>query len=375
MSSDAHELEQRLARLTGRQHCVLTSRATAALYLAFAALSRGPGRIVLPAILCPSPAYAVLYAGHQPLFCDVDPETGNIAPAALDELLGTTPNVTAVVPTHLYGQPADMNILSAIAARHRVPIIEDGAQALGAQTADDKPVGGSGTCSILSFGHTKIIDAGYGGALVTDDGSLADDIRSAAGQLADPGPDRAALAAQYRDDYYRIRAAAEHDPAANDEYLDFPERFRPLYLDRFDASRAGDILHALDGLDQTVVARRRKAATYDEILGATGITSLRRDARAVPWRYGVRIAPGVQRRVTEGLRDAGFDASNWYPSLHRWFDAGRERQENTLKNALAHESSVLNLWLDDATPDERVDACARSLAGLLSHPDARSVTS
>ena len=86
MTDKSRSLEERLAALTGRRYAVLTSRATAALYLAFRALDRAGSRIVLPAILCPSPAYAALYAGYRLAFCDVEPETGNISVSALERL-------------------------------------------------------------------------------------------------------------------------------------------------------------------------------------------------------------------------------------------------------------------------------------------------
>lgn len=366
-------LEARLAEITGRRYCVMTSRSTAALYLAFHTLAPHPGRIVFPAVLCPSPVYAALYAGHQPAFCDVDRKTGNMDPAALESLLAETPNVVAVMPTHLYGQPARMEEICAVAHAHDVAVVEDLAQALGATMPNGGETGCFGICSVLSFGHTKIIDAGYGGALVTDDKELAMNIRNAEAQLSEPTRDRGTLAATYSADYYRIRDAAVTDPRAHDEFLSFPARFRPLYLDRFDTARAAAINQALNGLKQTLEARRRKAAIYDQKL--TGVLDpLHRDPGSAPWRYSVYLPPGNQVTLTNALRDSGFDASNWYPSLHRWFKAGREQGEKSLGRALAHESSVLNLWLDDSTDDDRVSACAEKLVILAEQTQTSMAT-
>lgn len=375
MTDETRDLEERLATLTGRRYAVLTSRATAALYMAFQALDRESGRIVLPAILCPSPAYAVLYAGYRPVFCDVEPETGNISVSALEKLLADTPDVVAVLATHLYGQPAQMTAICEVAERAGVAVIEDGAQALGATMPDGSPTGRYGICSVLSFGHTKIVDAGYGGALVSDDQDLVETVRRADAELATPGIDRARLAADFRSEYYRIRAAAETDPAANEEFLGFPRRYRSLYLDRFDESRTAGLGEALDGLTATLDARRRKAEIYDELLATAALDPLHRDPGAAPWRYGVRIREDEQKRVTEALREAGFDSSNWYPSLHRWFEDGRRQDELSLKNACTHEGTILNLWLDDATDEARVTACAEALADLASHGNiARAVS-
>jgi len=365
MTSNIQELEERLATMTRRKRCVLTSRATAALYLTFQALDRSNGRIIFPATLCPSPAYAALYAGHSPLFCDIDPQTGNMDPVALEALLANSRDVVAIVAAHLYGQPPDMAALCFAAEQHDIPVIEDIAQGLGATMPDGTPSGSSGNCAILSFGHTKIIDAGYGGALVTDDEQLADRLHAAECNLATPDPACTNLAASYSKNYYRIRDAAESNLHANDDFFDFPVRYRALYLDRFTPSRANEILQALDGLDKTLAARRRKAAIYDEILYSTSITALHRDKGAAPWRYNVHLPSGDQKRLTDELRNSGFDASNWYPSLHRSFEATRHQNEAELSQALKHEGAILNLWLDDMTNDDRVAACAHRLANLL----------
>jgi dTDP-4-amino-4,6-dideoxygalactose transaminase len=366
MTDKSRSLEERLAALTGRRYAVLTSRATAALYLAFRALDRAGSRIVLPAILCPSPAYAALYAGYRLAFCDVEPETGNISVSALERLLADTPDVVAVLTTHLYGQPAKMAAICEVAERAGVTLIEDGAQALGATMPDGSPMGRYGICSVLSFGHTKIVDVGYGGALVSDDQGLVETIRRTDAKLATSGKDRARLSAEFRSEYYRIRAAAEIDPAANEEFLGFPGRYRSLYLDSFDEPRIAGLGKALDGLAANLDARRRKAAIYDEILATAALDPLRRDPGAAPWRYGVRVRGNEQKRVTKALRDAGFDSSNWYPSLHRWFEESRRQDESLLKNACTHEEAILNLWLDNETDEARVKACAEALADLVS---------
>jgi len=295
--------------------------------------------------------------------------------AALDILLAKTPDAVAVMPVHLYGQPADMETLCAVAERRDVPVIVDAAQALGAAMADGTPACRFGVCAVLSFGHTKIVDAGYGGALVTDDDEFAETIRAAEAGLAEPHTEHAEMASAYRDGYYQIRDAAAVDPGANERFLDFPTRYRSLFVDRFDPARSADILRALDRLDRTLVDRRHKAAIYDLELNATQISPLHRDGGGAPWRYNVHVSPNEQKHVTEGLRVAGFDASNWYPSLHRWFEAGRRQDEATLPRALAHERSIINLWLDDATDDARVTACARALADLVSRSNSTKVAS
>lgn len=362
LNHDMQEIENRLAALTGRAHCVVTSRATSALFLAFRALAKDGGTIVFPAILCPSPAYAALYSGHRPIFCDIEPTTGNLCPIALNDLLARTPDVVAVMVAHLYGQPASMSAIRAVASQHNLPVIEDAAQALGASFEDGTPVGSAGNVGVLSFGRTKIVDAGQGGAIVTDDAQLADRLRANEQSLKPSDANATALAEDYRRSYYRARTLPR--AVADEEFLAFPERYRSLYLYRRNPGHNADLLRALDRLAYTKTIRRQKAAIYDEVLDGAPVTPLRRSDGAVPWRFGILVEPDRQASITNGLRAAGFDASNWYPSLHRWFESGRAQNPASLPNAIKHEDMIINLWLDDASDEERVTDCAHTVTRL-----------
>tara|TARA_Y100000588_G_scaffold392835_2_gene506264 strand:- start:9431 stop:10540 length:1110 start_codon:yes stop_codon:yes gene_type:complete len=366
MSNDIMQLEKKLADLTGRRECVLTSRATTALFLAFTGLGAARGNIIFPATLCPSPAYAAIYAGHKPIFCDVEPDTGNMSPTALKELLKVTSNVVAITAAHLYGQPSELGSICAIAAQHQIPVIEDVAQALGATMKDGTPAGNFGICSVLSFGYSKIIDVGYGGALVTDDLAFANSVRSMEKQLPTPSKQQSKLAQHYRSEYYRIRSAAALSSSRHSEFLNFPERFKPLFINRFVPFKIEATLEGLKSLGQNLAARHGKADLYDRQLADSGVVKLRRDAGAAPWRYCVLLPADEQTRITLHLRSANFDASNWYPSLHRWFGTEESQGQAQPNESLTHEDKILNLWLDHNVDEKKVLACGKELAQLLS---------
>ena len=119
-------------------------------------------------------ALAIRMTGATPVFADIDPERATIDPAAVDAAV--TSRTRAVLPVHLYGQPADMTALMTIASRHGLAVIEDCAQAHLA-TCDGRPVGTIGTAGAFSFYPTKNLGAlGDGGAVVTNDAALADRI-------------------------------------------------------------------------------------------------------------------------------------------------------------------------------------------------------
>lgn len=356
-----HALEDRIAALCGRRHCVLTGRGSSALYIAYRALGGAGRKVALPAILCPSPAYVALYAGAQPIFCDVSADDGTLSPAALDELLDRDNEVSVVVAAHIYGNPADMDAIGITVRRHGVPVVEDAAMSLGGSLCD-RPLGSFGDVSILSFGYSKIIDVGHGGAALTDDDELADRLRAEAERLPAMPDELPRLARDYRSAYYGLKELAGDNPRLNARFASLADTFRELYLFRFDARRAGVIDRALDRLDDEVAARRRKAEIYREELAGSGISLLLPRRGAVPWRFNVMLPSVRQQEVTEALRAAGFDASNWYPALYRWFETGRAQSPTLFANAHAIESGILNLWLDAATDEAHIRACCATLA-------------
>jgi dTDP-4-amino-4,6-dideoxygalactose transaminase len=342
----------------------MVGRATAALYVTLRVLGRRSGKVVIPAVSCPHPANAALYAGLEPIFCDVRLDDFTIDPGALERLMGRHHDIVAVVAVHLYGHPADMDAVLALGARYGVPIIEDVAQALGG-SRDGRPLGSFGECSVLSFGHTKIIDAGFGGAVLTDDATLASRLRDEVRALPARPADAAEMAQRYRRVYYALWALAEQDPALHLLFLPLPEVFRPLYLFGFDPGDAPGLLSALGGLPAAVETRRRNAALYRRSLTHPLIQHPRPADGAVPWRYTLLILNGQGRDVAREMRDRGFDASTWYPAVHRWFRSGRAQSIGDLTNALYLERCLLNLWVDPGTTADRIAATCAALQGVL----------
>jgi dTDP-4-amino-4,6-dideoxygalactose transaminase len=168
--------EREFAAYCGAAHCVGLNSGTSALHLALIALGVGPGdEVVTTPATFVATAWAVTYAGATPVFVDIDPATRTLDPDRLEAAI--TPRTKAVMPVHLYGLPADMGPINDIAARHGVAVVEDAAQAHGARY-HGRRAGGLGRAAGFSFYPGKNLGAyGEGGALVTDDGSLADTAR------------------------------------------------------------------------------------------------------------------------------------------------------------------------------------------------------
>jgi perosamine synthetase len=164
------EFEVAFARYCHVDYALAVTNGTAALHLALAALDIGPGdEVILPDFTFVAPANAVRYTGATPVFADIDPETLCIDPRSAERLV--TKATKAIIPVHIYGHPADMDALGEIAKVHDVVLIEDAAEAHGAEYKGRR-VGGLGKCGIFSFYGNKIITTGEGGAFTTSDQNL-----------------------------------------------------------------------------------------------------------------------------------------------------------------------------------------------------------
>jgi perosamine synthetase len=161
------EFEANFARYCGTQYALAVSNGTTGLHLALATLDLQPGdEVIVPDLTFVATANAVAYTGATPVLADIDPDTLCIDPASVKSLISA--RTKAIIPVHLYGHPADMDALMQIGDAHGLAIIEDAAEAHGAEYKGRK-VGGLGKCGVFSFYGNKVITTGEGGMLTTND--------------------------------------------------------------------------------------------------------------------------------------------------------------------------------------------------------------
>jgi dTDP-4-amino-4,6-dideoxygalactose transaminase len=168
------EFEARLADVLGVRHAVAMCNATAALgVLALALELRGD--VLLPSFTFVATAHALEWLGLRPVFCDIDRDTHNISPAAVEALI--SPSTSAIVGVHVWGRPCAIEGLQRVADRHGLTLIFDAAHAFGC-THGGRPIGGFGAAEVFSFHATKIMNSAEGGAVTTNDDRLAARLRS-----------------------------------------------------------------------------------------------------------------------------------------------------------------------------------------------------
>lgn len=184
--------ERDLAAYTGAGHVAALSSGTAALHLALILLGVERGdEVICQSMTFSASANPIVYQGATPVFVDSEADTWNMDPALLEEAIkdriarGTKPK--AIIPVHLYGMPAKMDEIMAIAAAYDIPVVEDAAEALGS-SYKDQACGTFGQLGVLSFNGNKIITTSGGGALTGNDEQLIKKARFLATQARDAAP-------------------------------------------------------------------------------------------------------------------------------------------------------------------------------------------
>jgi dTDP-4-amino-4,6-dideoxygalactose transaminase len=173
LGDEVARFEHEFADYCGVRHCVALNTGTSALHLALLAGGVQPGdEVITSPNTFIATAESISYTGARPVFADIRPETGNIDPQALEQVI--TERTRAIVPVHLYGRPADLQAILDIAERHSLAVIEDACQAHGARYQGTR-VGAFGLAGVFSFYPSKNLGAyGEGGALTTNDDNVAE---------------------------------------------------------------------------------------------------------------------------------------------------------------------------------------------------------
>ena len=184
--------EDELAVQAGRSHAVALTSGTAAIHLGLLSLGVVPtDEVIVPTLTFGATAFAVVHAGAQPVFLDVEEESWNLDPNLLEsELKRRAANnqlPAAIVPVDVFGRTCDYNSILRISQEYEVPVLVDSAESLGA-THGNSPAGSMGQAAIFSFNGNKIITTSGGGVLVTDDAEVARKVRHWSTQSREPFP-------------------------------------------------------------------------------------------------------------------------------------------------------------------------------------------
>ena len=327
MGPEVAELERRLEAWSGARHCITVSSGTEALVIALMALGIKPGdEVITTTFSFIATAEAVLLVGARPVFVDVEAATGNIDARLIAERV--TPRTRAILPVSLYGQPADMDSINALAERHGLAVIEDAAQSFGAAYR------GRNSCHLSTIGCTSFFPSkplgcyGDGGALFTDDEALARAMR----EIRVHGQSRR---------YVHTRLGVGG---------------------RMDTLQCAIVLAKLERFEWELEQRRRAAADYDALLRhQLPALAVRPDRSSAYAQYTILVDEGERERIRAELDAAGIPTAVHYPlPIHRQPAYAHLAPGETYPVAEALSRTVLSLpmgpFLDRAGVEQVVQA-------------------
>jgi dTDP-4-amino-4,6-dideoxygalactose transaminase len=285
LGPEVEAFEREVAQYLGVKHAIGVASGTDALWLALKAAGVGPGdRVIVPSFTFFATAGAVCNVGATPVFADIDPRTFNLDPSSVQNLLESDTQLQdtakAIIPVHLYGQPAEMDALLKIARQYELIVIEDAAQAIGAQYKD-RAVGTLGHLGCFSFFPTKNLGAyGDGGLVVTNDDALAERVRVLRVHGSKPK-------------YYH------HIVGTNS---------------RLDALQAAILRVKLTHLDEWTRARQKLAAQYDQALSqieGLAVPYKAPDRTHIYHQYTIRVLG--RDALQQHLKGHGIGTEIYYP--------------------------------------------------------------
>ena len=278
LGPEVAELEAELAAYCGAKYCISCANGTDALQIALMALGVGHGdEVITPGFTYIATAETVALLGAKPIYVDIDEQTYNIDPAKIEAAI--TDKTKAIIPVSLYGQCADFDAINAIAAKHKLPVIEDAAQSFGAIYKGTKS-GNLSTIACTSFFPSKPLGCyGDGGAIFTNDEQLATVIR----QIARHGQDRR---------YHHIRVGVNS---------------------RLDTLQAAILLPKLAILEEEMQLRQQVAQMYATALQAAGLAApfIEPHNRSAYAQFTIRIKN--RSAVQTALKEAGIPTAVHYP--------------------------------------------------------------
>jgi dTDP-4-amino-4,6-dideoxygalactose transaminase len=326
--------EEAFARYCGVKHCVGVANGTDALFLALKALGIGAGdEVITVANSFVATSEAIKMAGAQVVFVDVNRRTLNIDVDRIEEKV--TPRTKAIIPVHLYGQPADMAPIRGIAEKHGFRVIGDAAQAHGALYCG-QPIAQFADITCYSFYPGKNLGAyGDAGAVVTNNSEWA----SAARMFANHGRTK-----KYDHDFEGINS-------------------------RLDGLQAAILSVKLRHLEDWTERRRRNAYLYNEALAGASVVTPKEmdDVRAVYHLYVVRVPNGRREAVQENLKTNGVSTGIHYPIALPYLNAYRHlgHDESHFPEALRASGEILSLPMCPQLTEEQVRYVAQTVAAAV----------
>ena len=302
--------------------------------------------IAMPSFVCQSVVASAIAANWEIKFLDVQIENGLVS--SKEYLSSIEQGVDAILFVHLLGNKNKINNLQKLCTSRDVLFIEDSAQYY-----DKYTIGQETNLSyvrLVSFSHSKIIDAGAGGLVFSNDKSLIKEMNDFYDSYSfRPNKSLDGVSRKFKSKFYELKDRLPENLDTKYEFKDLITTYLPLIDTQveFTDNLLENIIFGINNLDKNIGRRKKNWANYRKYLDFPSLTPLL-DNDSIPWRASFRIE-GLdykdQHKISNSLRELGYDVSNWYLPAH-WYIEPTDEMDDQMQNTLKLSQEIIQFWVD-----------------------------
>ena len=361
--------EKALKKLCERKYVLFTGNATTSLFLSLKSLNLKKGsRVMVSNNSCPHVPLSIYLAGLTPFFIDIDKNNFGMNVETLKKGINT--KVKAIIAVHAYGNMCNIKEISKFCEKKRIPLIEDSALLLGV-SANNKPIGSFGNISVLSFGKGKVIEAGDGGAIMTNDLQTFQKIKIFNDKLGFKKP-----SAKSQID----KMDHEHTEIYNNYYLKNKKNIiQKIYMSKA-LNKAKYLLYKFDRKLLRKIILNKKNINHIRKKRIENCRYLERKLKkiksnffdlkkinknSIPWRYNIFFHKERDRNyVLQNLLNKKLKISSWHPRLDIFFEKKKNKTNYSTTDIL--DKSILNIWINNEINRSYLDKIVKNISLLRS---------
>ena len=324
--------------LSIKKYHIVVSRAATGIYLILKSLGIEGKKVLFPANICYAAIYPAVYAGNEPVFCDVDAGSGNLTLSLIEGMVNTTSEIVVLVLPHMYGNPVEeIKEIKDFCIRHGILLIEDCASAMGA-SIEGENVGRFGDYVIYSTGYAKTVDVGFGGIIASD--HELDEMQKMYKQLPMQSK-QSERNQEFFSKLYRLIRNEKKQTLAPFLYNGLYENVKDMYVYQIEPEKEKAIIDALFRLEDEIVIRRENYELYNRLIKENDcIKKYAFTEGAVPWRYNLLVLANRKELIAYSL-EKGLPISDWYPDVTEIFGV-----TEIFPNTKSMEEKIINFPLN-----------------------------
>ena len=364
MKQSISNLEDQLCEIHGKDYCVIVGNATLAIALILKVFNLKGKKIAIPNNVCVNVPMSVYFSGNNPKYLDITQDDFGLDPS---KLLDVIHEVDVVIAVHAYGMPCRIKEIERICKNHNVLLIEDFCVAQGAKI-DNINLGNFGDVSIVSFGSGKIVDVGHGGAILTNNEDVANELQKIITELPLSSSIFKRKSEELSDKHtklYNKSYGKGLNIYANQFKLDVLMQ-KQYYYYQFDKNYTIKITNKLENLAFSVESRLEKnfmIVKHLSEINSQRLTLVDLPSGSVPWRSNILIH-NIRNKVLKILLKKQYKVSSWYPSSDLFFESRKiSKIETPISDWLG--DNILNFWVNEEVDSKYIGSITEELKKLL----------